>query len=276
MYSISPLRYPGGKSRLYNKIEPIILANKSKEYAEPFSGGFGLGLLLLKKNIIKKAYINDLDKNIFYFWKLITTDLEFVKKSINRVSRLNTPKQWLEERKIQKAFFNSKNFGYKKKGFATLFLNRVNHSGILAAGPIGGSKQKGIYKINCRFNKERLISQIEWIHSMKEKIRVSNKDYRDFINQLPNHVFVFLDPPYVAKGGCLYMNNFKEKDHRNLSNFLEKINHSWVMTYDNNSLIKNIYCNKKWDLELFKLKHYAGNYKVGKELLIHNANLKKN
>lgn len=270
MQSISPLRYPGGKSRLYTKVEPLVTSNNFTSYAEPFSGGFGIGLLLLKNNKVNHVYINDLDRNIYSFWKVITTDFKFIKKNIKRVTNFNSYEEWMSEREEQKQILNSNRFGYKRKGFATLFLNRVNRSGILSAGPIGGKHQEGKYKVNCRFNPTRLLEQIEWIYSQRQYITVSNDNYDVFIDSLNNDVFIFLDPPYVIKGGNLYMNNFKGNDHVKLRDFLLNINKSWIMTYDCDNLIMSIYSDKHLHLREFDLQHYAGKYKVGKEIFISN------
>ena len=55
MKSLSPLRYPGGKAKVYNRVVDFFKLNKlsSITYVEPFAGGCGLALLLLKNNIVK-------------------------------------------------------------------------------------------------------------------------------------------------------------------------------------------------------------------------------
>ena len=52
---------------------------------------------------------------------------------------------------------------------AGLFFNRTNFSGILKANPLGGLKQQSEYKIDCRFNKSRLIKQLANRYSSKQK-----------------------------------------------------------------------------------------------------------
>ena len=268
MRSISPLRYPGGKSRIYYKVQPILLSDAYKEYAEPFSGGFGLGLLFLKEKIVNKVYINDLDVNIYSFWKLATTDLNYIQINIKRISEFKNTDEWMKERENQLRILNSNRYGFKKKGFATLFLNRVNRSGILGAGPIGGAGQKGAYKINCRFNFERILDQLSWIFSERKNIKVTNLNYDDFVRSLNNDVFIFFDPPYVVKGVKLYMNDFKEEDHIMLQDFILKIRNPWILTYDNVQLIQRLYNKKGMNFIPFDLKHYAGKYKIGKEVFI--------
>ena len=41
MKKISPLRYPGGKSQIYDYIKELIIANNATTYIEPYMGGNG-------------------------------------------------------------------------------------------------------------------------------------------------------------------------------------------------------------------------------------------
>ncbi len=66
----TPLRYPGGKTKLYSKLLEFLHkdSNNNISYAEPFAGGCGAGLKMLIKGDINKLYINDYDKKIYAFW----------------------------------------------------------------------------------------------------------------------------------------------------------------------------------------------------------------
>ena len=68
MKSFSPLRYPGGKAKVYDKVINFFVLNKfsSITYVEPFAGGSGLALLLLKNNKvdIKKLNANKVAQTI--------------------------------------------------------------------------------------------------------------------------------------------------------------------------------------------------------------------
>ncbi|HCT0332581.1 TPA: DNA adenine methylase, partial [Staphylococcus pseudintermedius] len=112
--------------------------------------------------------------------------------------------EWEKQKEI---YLDSEKRNIFDLGFATFFLNRTNVSGILKAGVMGGKQQNGNYKIDCRFNKERLISQIKEIAIFKSKIEISNYDIfellkTDILNQ--EDIFVYYDPPYVNKGNQLY------------------------------------------------------------------------
>ena len=66
--SYSPLRYPGGKSKIYNYIQHLISINNCKTYIEPYAGGAGVALSLIINGDVEKIMINDYDKSIYAFW----------------------------------------------------------------------------------------------------------------------------------------------------------------------------------------------------------------
>ena len=68
--TMSPLRYPGGKTKLYPVIAPLILktVDKNRTYVEPFAGGAGLALKLLINGDVSNIVLNDIDENIYLFW----------------------------------------------------------------------------------------------------------------------------------------------------------------------------------------------------------------
>ena len=78
-------------------------------------------------------------------------------------------------------------------GFSTFFLNRTNRSGIIdKAGPIGGMNQEGTYSIDCRFNKKKLIAQIEKIANNRDKIKLYNMEALDFIDNVKNKKVIYI------------------------------------------------------------------------------------
>ena len=147
----SPLRYPGGKSKLAPFVSLAIKkANlQNPVYIEPFAGGAGTALELLFNGIVDEIVINDYDKAIYSMWRAILTN---TRKFIYFIE--NTPLNDVEWRK-QKKIYTTQNKKYSiELGFATFYLNRTNRSGILSAGPIGGHNQTGNYLIDARFNKK--------------------------------------------------------------------------------------------------------------------------
>jgi len=229
----SPLRYPGGKSKLATYVlETLKLNNlEGESYVEPFAGGCAIAWYLLLNNHVKKVYINDLDPAIHAFWHCVLYRTEDLCSLINSTNV--TIDEWHKQRQIYKESSND----FLKLGFATFFLNRTNRSGIIKGGVIGGLNQDGNYLLDCRFNKERLIEQIRAIANRKDSIRLSNLDAIDYIdNFIPDiegPAFINIDPPYYVKGKGLYQNFYIHDDHYKLYESVARIKHHWIVTYDN-------------------------------------------
>jgi len=265
----SPLRYPGGKTRLANKLLEAIEKNCDQKekmiLVEPYAGGAGASLALLFAKKVEKIVINDLDKAIFTFWKIAVSDTDYL---INKIRRTDIT---IEEWRKQKAIYASTK-SKRKLAFATLFLNRTNRSGIMNGGPIGGTDQSGTWKVNARFTKKTIIDRLEKIKEFHNKIEVYNLDGIELLKKLEerknkSQYFIFLDPPYFQKGQSLYLNHYSNKDHENLSEFLEKSSFKkWIMTYDDVPYIKNLYATMR--TKGFAIQHNAYESKVGREVMI--------
>ena len=161
-------------------------------------------------------------------------------------------------------------------GVATFFLSRTNRSGVITGGAIGGAteekQESAKYKIDCRFKKEELLRRLRVISERREHIRVSNMDALDFLRTLDNNTFVYLDPPYYAKGKCLYMNHYTNEDHRKLADFLQNTAHfNWILSYDDVPQIRKLYSTL--ELYRFPLKYTVEMKRVGYELLTHSHNI---
>src|SRR5699024_5436706 len=97
---MTPLRYPGGKSRFYDYIRNILNFNNmlGQTYVEPFAGGAGLALKLLLNGDVGRIIINDLDPSIYSFWDTILTQTEEFCDLILETEL--TPNEWKQQREI--------------------------------------------------------------------------------------------------------------------------------------------------------------------------------
>lgn len=266
----SPLRYPGGKNCIFSFVSNVFYENNliGTSYAEPYAGGAGLALRLLFEGYVDHIYINDLDKSIYAFWvSIISKPDEFCKwiKDV-KVSIRN----WNKYKEIQRDAESADLFELAK---STFFLNRTNISGVIKGGVIGGQGQRGKYKIDARFNKQDLISRIEKIARMTNRITVSNLDGLAFINKMnkkKEEIFIYLDPPYYHKGADLYMNFYSKEDHKKLSKCVHKMQKKWMVSYDNHDFILNLYAEQK--KVIYQLSQAASN-RIGDEILVFSKQL---
>ena len=143
-------------------------------------------------------------------------------------------------------------------------------------GVIGGKNQSGKWKLDVRFNKEKLINKILKIASYKESISIMNKDVIDFLNEdlflLDNKkTFIYLDPPYYKQGQKLYMNSFDNHQHINLYNTVKSLPYLWLVSYDDCEEIREIY--KKQRNISYKLRYTACIKYLGREAMFASDNL---
>lgn len=246
----SPLRYPGGKASLAAFLAQTIELNDLSgcAYFEPFAGGAGAALRLLREDVVSEIHLNDLDPHIFSFWRAVLDEPERFADSV-----LSVPvsiEEWKRQQQVCRLADSSKPFDL---GFATFYLNRCNRSGIiLGAAPIGGYTQTGKWRIDARFYKESLAERILAIGRRREQIHVTNMDSLDFlVEHLPHRherkpVFAYLDPPYYSKGNRLYMNFYSDQDHRELARYLQgQDTLKWVMSYDDTDFIRDLYATSE-------------------------------
>lgn len=77
----TPLRYPGGKTSLFNFFDIVIKMHdwQSVTYIEPYAGGAGAAISLLLLGKVSNIVINDYDTAIYSFWFAITKyNAEFI------------------------------------------------------------------------------------------------------------------------------------------------------------------------------------------------------
>ncbi|WP_128103652.1 DNA adenine methylase [Paenibacillus sp. DCT19] len=241
----SPLRYPGGKSQLTKFVKNLISINGLVDltYIEPFSGGSGISINLILNDVVKRIIINDIDPSIHAFWySILNMNDEFIEKILETPVTIES---WHAQKQILEKYKNDPHS--LANGFATFYLNRTNRSGIISGGVIGGLKQNGKYKIDCRFNKKSLIEKIEKIGRKKSQIILYNLDAkvmtREIIRNLnPKNSFIFFDPPYYVQGKNLYTNSFEHEDHILLRDAIINLNdYYWITTYDYQKQLIDLY-----------------------------------
>jgi len=267
----TPLRYPGGKTKLFDFVVNVINRNNlvGCTYMEPFVGGAGLAVKLLLNGIVERIIINDINFAIYDIWDSILNRTAQLCDFISTVP-LNIS-EWNKQRSI---FNNHENFSVADVGLAAFYLNRTNISGVFSGGVIGGISQEGTYKIDARFNRTELIKRINRIAERRDSIELYNWDAKDFIrNVIPNYQnsFIYFDPPYVQKGHYLYENSFSKDDHKVLFDAIIECPQNWIVTYDNCDLINDLYADYR--KELLTVKYSAGKTKSGDEIIIYSNNL---
>ena len=110
----TPLRYPGGKSRAINFLCQHF-PERISSYREPFVGG---GSVFIAKDITKYNWINDLDSDLYSFYKIISSSLQR-KRLIDKLLKTKITK------KLHNNLFYSKPKKQFDKAYRYYVLNNV-------------------------------------------------------------------------------------------------------------------------------------------------------
>src|SRR5579863_5251945 len=96
----SPLRYPGGKSKLAEFLIRVINANglRRPHYVEAYAGGAGAALRLLFEEYVSTITINDADPRIRCFWEAVTKQNDKFIELLRRVPI--SMAEWTRQRRI--------------------------------------------------------------------------------------------------------------------------------------------------------------------------------
>lgn len=277
---LSPLRYPGGKSKITQFIANVLDTNKiTGTYIEPFAGGAGVALNLLYAGKVKSIIINDVDDGVYSFWKTATNEPDYLTNKIKKVpfsyGESNSPEvlssYW---QAIKKRYETNKYRDSRLKAFDFLMLNRMNVSGIINAGPIGGITQENSYDISARFNKQTLIERLELLYAYSDKIRVTSFEASHFLDLLSQGYFnttsnslVYLDPPYFNQGEKLYNCFAPDIIHSLIADKLLKAPWKWLLTYDTAPQINKLYPQKQVQKFRYDIRYSANKKGIYQEYL---------
>lgn len=262
----SPLRYPGGKSKAIEQIIKYIPAD-FEEYREPFVGGGSLFIYLKQIDPNFKIWINDLNSELFLFWKNTRDNLSHLTTAIQRVRDECQDGRKLFDYLAQVEVEQISEFDRAVRFF---ILNRITFSGTVESG--GYSEQS--------YQRRFTISSIDRLLKMQgllNGVKITNLDYSELLLPPGENVFIFLDPPYFSatksklygKKGILHT----EFDHQRFAENLQLCPHKWLITYDDSPEIRKLFDFAyvyEWELQYGMNNYKQKRAAKGKELFICN------
>jgi DNA adenine methylase len=251
-------RFPGSKTKLIKEILkkfPDHLIDKpllhdhipTAEYREPFFGSGAVGLTVLYTLPDgSKAWINDADRGIADYWKTVQQRHQ---ELISQIQSCAKPTVSFYDNCFIRA--TDPILDPVDSAFITLLLHQCSYSGLgkKAGGPIGGMDQDGDYKIDCRWHPAKLIKDIEHCHTQFSHLdlKITHGDFGQVFEDIldPEHTFFYCDPPYVKRGPELYAESMDATAHARLATLLLQTKSPWVLSYDDDTLVRNLYrhCN---------------------------------
>lgn len=233
----SPLRYPGGKSKILDLLSTYLHEEK-KTFVDVYCGGGSVGLSLLLSGIVEHLVMNDLDKGVYALFYVILTAPEMLIEKIKTI----TPDRNLFFEYQQMIKKNYEGYSKLERAFGFLVVNRLAFSGIWNANPTSNLLQ--------RWNPKVLEKRIWNIWEKREQITLLNEDALKVIEEYywDETCTLFIDPPYyVAWDKKLYHHCYQEEEHQKLADLLNTLvcgmpaHADILVTYDNHPFIAKLY-----------------------------------
>jgi DNA adenine methylase len=241
-----PTGYPGGKSRLVDKI--LAHTPPHEVYVEPFAGG---AALYFAKKPVKVNVLSDIDPQPIRFYK------EFSCNELQKCVKENAPTISNRRKFIEKfrdgasdtcTYFMARRLSFNSNG-KDMNYKRVSK-------PIGQNVTS-----QCAATKERL-----------SKATLLNKDFRDVVRKYDGpKTFFFMDPPYAMRAHGTY--KFEDVTPKQVCDIARKARGKVLIThYDNKEVrdaCKGLYMKSVPHKYTSRLRHHGKVQRV-KELFIAN------
>lgn len=265
----SVLRYPGGKSRALKKILPLIPTD-IKEFREPFVGGGSVSIAMKQRVDTDVSFvINDLNYDLYCFWKYVKDDPEGLIRAIAEIRETNLCGRDLYESLVNK----SEALSDFERAVRFFVLNRITFSGTVDSG---GYSEQAFKK---RFTWSS-IRRIEHLAPVIKDFSVTHGDYEELLLAPGEGVFIYLDPPYLKSSqsrlygasGDLHISF----EHERFAWNVKRCPHRWLITYDDSPEIRRSFSFAKiyeWELQYGMNNYKQGKAAKGKELFIANYEL---
>lgn len=251
--ALTPLRWPGGKSKVVKKLLSPKFPEFKGDFYEPFIGGGSVALFIAQMYPEKNIHINDLNKKLYQFWQFLQLAPEELTKSLHSIRDAFDPEdenkgKELLERMTEALYEGDGNL--LKVASSYYVLNKISFSGMTEHG----SLSKSAYKKT--FNHKNIDRLIE-ISSLMKNFVIYNQHFNDFMTKPEDEDFTFLDPPYMIESSNLYGKNgemHKGFDHEEFLNSVKNLYGKWMITYNDNEWIREHY--KDYNIEDASYKYY--------------------
>lgn len=265
-YLKTPLRYPGGKSRVAKMLIEKFPSD-IKEFREPFIGGASVALLFSQKYPEIPVWVNDKYEYLYQFWVALQKHGDALSETLVAIKEDNS-----DEDKARELFRSAKEEISEADPFrqAVLFwvLNKCSYSGLTENSSFSPTASRQNFTV-------RGANHLKNVSEVIKNWRITNLDYSEVMSAPGKDTFIFLDPPYKIDT-FLYGTNaemHKNFNHQSFIDDCKDCKHEWLVTYNVDDELKEAY--QEFNIEEFRItygmKHRADN-KLKTELLVTNFN----
>ena len=269
----TPLRYPGGKSRACDKMDPYFPDFcEYDEFREPFVGGGSVAIYITKKYPNLNVWVNDLYEPLVNFWQQLQMFGIDLKNNLSDLKLKNYLHYDAKRLFISsKKKINDQSLSNLDRAAAFYIVNKCSFSGLTESSSFSAQASNGNFSM-------RGIEKLPEYSKLISKWRITNYSY-DYMMDGNKSSFMYLDPPYDIKDN-LYGNKgsmHKGFDHDKFAVDCDNNNMDQLVSYNSDQLVKDRF--KNWNVAEFDLTYtmrsvgeYMRDQKQRKELLLFNYN----
>lgn len=243
------LKWAGGKGQLLNKFEELypqaLIDGKIETYIEPFVGGGAVLFNVLQNYEIKKAYINDINKELINCYRCIKADIEEVIKQLKALeneylSCVDRNSYFYEVRNRYNEIHLNGHLDFEKCA-DFIFLNRTCFNGLYRVNRDGKfNVPHGRYKnpLICDQDNLRLCSKL------LQRVEINFGSYEQVLDKADKNAFIYFDPPYrplIEKNSFVSYDKsgFDDNDQIKLADNYKELNKKGCLLMLSNSDPKN-------------------------------------
>ena len=245
------LKWAGGKGQLLSEIQRHYpFDEKINKYAEPFVGGGAVLFDVLNKYDLKEVYINDINEELINAYRCVKdypeeliSKLKIMQEEYISRDNESRKKYYLEQRNL----FNIIKVSHDevsniKKATLMVFLNKTCFNGLYRVN------RKGEFNVPMGAYKNPLICDESNLRNVSQRLQnviISCGDYKNSYDFVDRNTFVYFDPPYrpltdTASFTSYTENGFRDKEQKELAEFVKRLDEKGVKVVVSNSDPKNV------------------------------------
>lgn len=186
--SLSPIKFPGGKSGMASLI--MRLLGFTESYCEVFAGGASVGFSIRRRWPWTRCRFNDSDPAVAGFYTILRDYPGDLHRKVKAVWRDFTSVQdAIEFYHAIRPILRTTRLDDLDRAAAFYLCNRIGYCGV-TCGVAGTTTD-----LDARLN-EGLIDTLPYWSSVLTGIEITNLDYRVVVDQITSGHTVFIDSPY--------------------------------------------------------------------------------
>ena len=269
----SPLRYPGGKSRVAKRL--LEHAPGHADYREIFAGG---AAMFFHKPLAQASWINDLHPGLYALYVTLRDDFDAFAGECRKLdgNRREQFDYWAFGRRD---LMDAAGDGHLlERAVQFYYLNRTVWGGRVCFDP---ERKSRLYFSNPEGwnNIEKKLAHMARISRKLSGVKITNLDFEHCLAEATPGTFIYADPPYIRDTDChatdkLYDKSFTFDCHARLADALTATPGKVMISYDDCDAARELYADPKWRFVELQWK-YCGTYAVSKNDKAANRKEKK-